>query len=71
VEASNYLESVFKLILQSNLPKESFLKLLAKSTIQTNEEVGDFDQLFDTTKRIQYLILISESWMLEDGSAEN
>ena len=63
-EAATYLQSFFKLILKTHLPKLKFLTLLSSSTVLTHEEVSQFDQLFNTSKKLQYLMLISDFWMV-------
>lgn len=69
-QAASYLQSLFNLILQTHLPKFKFLNLLSKSTVLTHQEVAQFDQLFSTAKKLQYLILISDYWMVSDNEPE-
>lgn len=48
-----------------------FLQLVSQSTVLTHEEVSQFDQLFATSKKLQYLILISDYWMVSDNEPES
>jgi len=66
-QAATYLQSLFNLILKTHLPKYKFLTLLSKSTVLTHDEVSQFDQLFSTSKKFLYLILISDYWMVGDN----
>ena len=62
--AATYLQSLFNLILKTHLPKFNFLSLLSSSTVLTHEEVAEFDGLFATSKKLQYLIQISDFWFV-------
>lgn len=65
-----YLSSIFNMLVHFYLPKYEFLKLVTKSTILTHEEVGQFDRLFELSKKLQYLVFVSENWLLRDGNPD-
>ncbi len=65
-----YLSSVFSLLVRSHLPKYEFLRLLTSCTILTHEEVEEFDRYFDLSKKLQYLVLVSENWLVNNHNPE-
>jgi hypothetical protein len=70
VADGEYLSSVFSLLVRSHLPKYEFLRLLTRCTILTHEEVDEFDRYFDLSKKLQYLVLVSENWLVNNHNPE-
>ena len=65
-----YLSSIFIQLLYAYLPNYRFLRLVSRCSILTHEEIQQFERLFHVAKKMQYLTMVSDNWLVQDGFPE-